>query len=118
MSGVDAVVAFCRARLDEQEAWAHQAGDNAAPVPVYTGSPEPAAWLPDPRPAAMLRDVAARRAIVDACERALTSIPSGHRADFARGILGHLASADSSHPDYDPAWAVNPTPYHADVWKP
>lgn len=59
----------------------------------------------------MLREIKAKRAIVDACEHALELIFYGHRADFARGVPGMLCGIWAAHRDYKPGWAENPLPF-------
>lgn len=84
---MDDLIAFLRARLDEDREWAHDTE---------------CARQEDP--ARVLRDVEAKRAIVDLCEGADEldmSSPYDQGPWMAEQILRRLASAWSDHPDYD-----------------
>ncbi|WP_163571065.1 DUF6221 family protein [Fodinicola feengrottensis] len=112
------IVDFVRARLDGA-----QIAERATPGPwvvcdgVIADYEENATWEQvveqpvAPRddthiaandPAYVLRDVAAKRAIVDACGYADESDSALFEA--WRDAVSYLAAIDSAHPDYDPKW--------------
>lgn len=114
------LVAFLRARLDEDEAVARAATAGAWElVRAPDGS-----WYVDPGdlddvanvdrtadaehiarhdPARVLRDVAANRAIVDECERMSQPFPAEWLSPQGQ-ILRALASTYADHPEYREEW--------------
>lgn len=129
------LVAFLRARLDEDEALGHlhwspvvTVGEAEAGIDGRTGQPVYAAvqghaWSPD----RVLREVEAKRAILDdyVQEReALAKMksqrwPDAEGLEYARikievleGVLGGIAAVWSDHPDYDEVQLGPPAPPH------
>ena len=111
------VTAFLAARLDEDEREAgefHREDCESLPSPGYTG-PFPCNCG---HPARLLREVAAKRAVLAAYEAVLRDCASvGDPArrprlygehDGLRVAVMHLTAVYSDHPDYDPEWAVQP----------
>ena len=141
------LVAFLRARLDEDEAAARAAASVAGPgwhsevawgedIPQMVVRGDGDAWLAATGtaddeelgpfiarhdPARVLREVAAKRAILGDYEEAAErpyDLPEGiHdgrdddereidqcQIDVLESILRHLAAVYRDHPDYDPAW--------------
>lgn len=122
----DDLIAFCRARLDEREAaakaaarahpgpWSHDehsgllpaardvSDAKGGPVAVVNGS-----YLADHitlcDPAWVLRDVEAKRAILDTVE-----FWSENDQDAMAFVARQLAAIDRDHPDYNPAWEPRP----------
>jgi hypothetical protein len=111
------LVEFLRSRLDERQRIAEDAETAVRRWP----EPEPSPWDLLARlrqtPAEVLAEVAALRAIIDACEAASRSasglVPAeefGARLAnelFAVAVLRHLAAPHASHPDYQTAWSPN-----------
>lgn len=116
-------MAFLRARLDEDET-AATAGvqwfstDDLAPNDGFSRAAQAAkrgdirsvgAWHPD----RVLREVEAKRRIVEACGETLAGEDrwdpiveggSSEPFDLARWVLRNLAQPYDSHLDYNPAW--------------
>jgi hypothetical protein len=131
MDDLTAFTAFCQARLDEDEAAAracqspspwcvsdHPAMSSVvddatgAPLIYNEGSPTPeeAAHIARHDPARVLREVAAKRAVLLALyatgrPTTMSEQPSP-TASLARLALRHMAAVWSDHPDYKPEWAV------------
>jgi hypothetical protein len=121
---MDDLVSFLAARLDEDEAaalacqtpgpwvaathpsvsWIVTGADGDCVV-SNEGSPTPeeAAHIARHDPARVLREVAAKRAIVASYEDAAT-----HEFAGLQVAVGHLAAAYGEHPDYRPEWAPEP----------
>ena len=109
MTDTTALAAFLAARLDEDEAIARHAGSCDFYDDVDDSVP-----LADERnhilrhaPARVLREVAAKRAILDQSE---VEVEYGRQVDFdVRDALDsavrHLAAVYSDHPAYLPEWA-------------
>jgi hypothetical protein len=121
------LVTFVRARLDEREAEAYLAaedthrdwqqsgqsvyGNDRLVVSTMIGG----AWsavrhITANDPAYVLRDIAAKRAIVEEYGRAAngdidSGLSAGYRNGLARACLC-LAATDSDHPDYDGRWRL------------
>jgi hypothetical protein len=95
------ISSFIAARLDEDEATAH------AWLPF--GNPDAAAreHIARQDPARVLRGVAAKRAIIEHCERAVEqqgiAMEDGQEA-LAEWVLAELAAVWSGHPDYRQEW--------------
>jgi hypothetical protein len=115
------LAAFYRARLDEAEEWWRSDEARGAPIPIYTGSPEPSELVPDPRPGNALREISVERAILHAYEEALQSpygLPEGvydGRDDSERlrdeavleameSVVRALASIYDHHSAYRQEW--------------
>lgn len=98
------LVTFVRARLDEEEY--RQGGPTLTKI-AQDGSRTVVKKTAFSRAA---RDVAAKRAIVDALERnpALVGDPKDPLRNMAHAhwvqAVRHLAAIDSEHPDYDESW--------------
>ena len=93
---------FLLQRIAEDEAVARRI--------AAVGSCEPAY-----HPARVLAECAAKRAIVDDLSRFLANADAaGARSDHPTLMAGielqlrHLAAPYANHPDYDPAWKVEP----------
>jgi hypothetical protein len=123
------LVEFLRARLDEDEAVARAAAPppwNAFIGSVTSGAPPndeefcdlippgeskgddaSAAHIARHDPARVLREVEAKRQIVERCERELRDyVGTGAQAALPYLLLRALARPYADHPDYDSAWAV------------
>ena len=127
------VIKFLSARLSEDEVAAHAAADKQggsvwaitdipyegicvwAELDVPGETSEVTDHLARHDPARVLREVASKRAILQAYGRAPSA--SSHISAFVRGqdagyaealadTLRHLASAYSDHPDYRQEWAL------------
>ena len=121
------IVEFLRARLDEDEAVAREAQEmrrQAYGVDEGEWSPPLKAWDDHPsgvviaEPARVLREVEAKRRIVDRAEEAGREFDrqcaAGIHSAAAReataawvpiqNAVADLASAYADHPDYDPEW--------------
>jgi Family of unknown function (DUF6221) len=104
------LVAFLRARLDEDEAVALAIHDVSCDVLLYEEG------MPDCNcgyPARVLREVEAKRAIMDAYEAVLAECATmlGDRRPRTYGehdglllAAKHLAAVFEDHPGYDEAW--------------
>lgn len=57
-------------------------------------------------PLRILREVEAKRAILDLARTVLT-VETRYEIYVGEKILRHLAAIYSDHPDYDPAWATS-----------
>ena len=93
------LVAFLRARLDEDERWAQ---DSASPL-YSDGEPGTPGHS-----ARALREVAAKRAILGLHARAVICQGDWHedgQEQLAEDVLRQLATVYSDHPDYRPEWA-------------
>jgi len=108
----DGLTAFLNARLDEDEVAANAAagateGTDWIPLAPSPDTPYRAFRHHIARhdPARVLREVEARRAILAEAQRAISSIPLGHRHDFIMMMLRQCAAVWSDHPDYLPEWA-------------
>jgi hypothetical protein len=129
---MDDLVAFLRARLDEKAARAQAAGgdewslhghesdtvliysSHGEPVVYDEGSPAPAQarHIVDHSPARVLREVEAKRRLVDQYERAMEN-RRAHPDDLAsagallalHGAVKLFALPFDVHPDYRPKWA-------------
>lgn len=114
----DVLTAFIAARLDEDEAIARAAGD-ATPPPWHAAGgdimsradgrcaanadgPE-APHIARHDPARVLREVAAKRAMVAECVRTCEYEDYGHA--LAGAVIKVMAAAWSDHPDYRQEWA-------------
>ncbi len=118
------ITEFLNARLDEDEVVAKRAaeceklrliGEDRGLAPgdwswlAHYGQPQPGdIALIDHQvrfdPARVLREVEAKRAILDEAQRAMASIPFGHRYDFIVMMLRARAAVYSGHPDYQQEW--------------
>jgi hypothetical protein len=129
---VSDLVAFLRARLDEDEAAARAVEDNSAPwdgqweadgnhaLRTYNGwvlatagtpggefPPGVLAHIARHDPARVLREVEAKRAIVDAYAGTDGGSPRDRdrgRWDALNAAVSALATVYRDHPDYDEAW--------------
>jgi hypothetical protein len=125
---VSSLLDFVRARLDEREAAAKAAGGRTwmwrergpageiiAPltgtlaIRIDASTDELRHHIALNDPAAVLDDIAAKRRILDACER-----EAAQRHEHAEGearawlmdeVLEALAAPYAGHPGFDPAWA-------------
>ncbi|MEV0616166.1 DUF6221 family protein [Nonomuraea sp. NPDC050404] len=117
---MDDLAAFLRARLDEDEQLAREAGnrhwlvqDNTIELypeheddgymrwPTRADARHAANW----EPARVLREVEAKRRIVERCERDLqTYIGTGVHVATSYLVLRMLALPHAEHPDYLEAW--------------
>lgn len=86
------LVAFIRARLDEREAWANALMQNAE-----------ASDLARQEGLFALRDIEAKRRIIDRCENAFNAGDGGSRF-LAADVLLLLVSAYENHPDFPKDW--------------
>lgn len=92
--------------------WANDASDPSVPVVYDEGYPsiKQAAHIARHDPARVLREAAAKRAIVDWCDDALPADMhflddvTAMRAHAALVVLGHLASAYEDRPDWQEDW--------------
>lgn len=89
------LIAFVRARLDEREAEARETADLDSDF--WAGVRGDGTFFAMHDPAWVLRDVEAKRKIVDAYERA----PDWSGREDVRWI----AAIDADHPDYKQEWA-------------
>ncbi|HEX3852631.1 MAG TPA: DUF6221 family protein [Polyangiaceae bacterium] len=126
MNSVDDLIAFVTARLDEDEHTAlaaspgpwhlNEEGDTVLAVDDIAAAEAFALSGPQQRataahiarhdPAHVLREVAAKRAIVayfDLCVRAESN---GTAAAVLEAVMIDLASTDAHHPDFKPQWRV------------
>lgn len=129
---MDDLIAFLRARLDEDEAAAMEAvfpspwdvSDRGHYAAVRADEPDfriiteldqsqgvPGVWLSETLshiarhdPARVLADVAAKRAVVFWCEAAYRVVEADRYALDVERVLLHLASAYAEHPDYHEEW--------------
>jgi hypothetical protein len=128
VSGVD-LVTFLRARLDEDERVARAVpsgfdlfdGTGIIVMPANTGTrivtlpSSVAAFAVRHDPARVLRDVAAKRRIVERAEQyqrwAQNEDTPAFKALATAGdlMVRFLAAPFATHPDFDPAWAVEGT---------
>lgn len=119
---MDDLVAFLRARLDEEAKCAQAAGaaewslqeHEGDTVLIYSSRGEPVVydegWPTQPQarhivhhsPARVLREVEAKQQILDRCGWALKT---GGGSAFVRPVLELLALPYSDHPGYEPEWA-------------
>lgn len=119
---MDDVTAFVKARLDEDVAalgyvepgpWTSSGPyvGSAAGIIAQARHTETGAHIARHDPARVLREVAAKRAIVAAYAKAdeWVNVSAGATAAYARQImdetLRHLAAVWSDHPDYRQEWA-------------
>jgi hypothetical protein len=93
------LVTFIRARLAEREALAKAcSGDE------WAASGDVALHAAANDPAYVLRDIAAKRAIVDAYENA---VDIQDQPPYTAGLayaIAEIATVDEDHPDYDESW--------------
>jgi hypothetical protein len=97
----DDLVMFLRARLAEDEAEARETSD--ADAEFWSDVKGDGAYFDRFAPARVLREVEAKRAILDDCERDLADDACD---ESARWRVRVLAAVYRDHPGYDPAWAV------------
>lgn len=118
------IVDFLHARLDEDEAtaeavyvdpaWEYDETSGVGGIVYECGD---GAWVADkvgPRngahitrhdPAHVLRDVAAKRCVIEALQHWPSWVGPGDHGDLpARMALRQMASVYADHPDYDPTW--------------
>ncbi len=122
------LVKFLRERLDEDEAaaklvesvWPGETITRVLAAPEryalmqHDVSPTRAAHITRHDPVRVLREVAAKRAIVADYENTDGDSPRDRergRWDRSHAAVRHLAAVYSHHPDYRPEWA--PKPYQA-----
>ncbi len=130
MTEQQTITEFIAARLDEDEATARAAHDLMdEPWKVYPEGPEEenysggyrvsnggtiAGWVEEAKavhiarhdPARVLREVEAKRAILENSIIVMDKYAGGMYLDFVRETLRHLAAAYSDHPDYNPEWST------------
>jgi hypothetical protein len=111
----DGIVAFIRARLDEDEDAARAAGGQAWTWDGGLYATHPTDEVVDyvygdngphiarHHPAHVLAEVEALRRVVDECEEVASMTQAGFI--FALRVVRLLAAIWRSHPSYDPAWA-------------
>lgn len=125
------LLAFVNARLDEKEALANRAEPwpyGSDPATAWIGIPGPNplyvwAHMTTHNPARVLRDIAAKRALITfalqnaasvdgewACSHSAEEIAADECQDYGRDaayeVLRPLAAVDSDHPDYRQEWAL------------
>ncbi len=95
------LVAFLRARLDEDEAEARETAD--ADAEFWSDVKGDGTYFDRFGPARVLREVEAKRVIIAECEpRARAGIGAARMA--AQRTLRILATVYRGHPDYRPEW--------------
>lgn len=116
MSEKPDLITFVRERLDEREATARRAaresnGERWSRLQFRNGLPDVAEHAAANDPAYVLRDIAAKRAIVDAYENALQRNQSPPIDAWLAGAVAAgqfylrcIAAIDAGHPDYNPEW--------------
>lgn len=112
LAQIEADEAVARAALGDTVYGAGVQGDYAADEVVEMGRREGAAkagydYLMEWMPARVLRECAAKRAIVDDCQRIVdTHFADDFTADIlAESTLLRLAQPYADHPDFDARWA-------------
>jgi Family of unknown function (DUF6221) len=117
-----ALIAFLRVRADEDEAVAKAAADSGGNEMWFTKEAA-SAWFDTQvaahvirfDPSRVLREVAARRKIINAYESAATAdryslsldaAPIDHYQSGLEVAVRALAAVDAAHPDYKPAWGT------------
>lgn len=107
------IVEFLRARLDEDEVIWSRAADLDPDVPVVIsvvdrpGVVVPGSVMGVVSPGRMLREVEAKRGLLDEVERSLLNDrPDSSDRLAADYIAECLVSVYADHPDYDPEWRV------------
>lgn len=115
--GVMDIDEFLKARLDHREQWAraadHAVGTKYDPIVAAAGETLSVPLMElyrAGRPARVLAEVAAKRALLKRLEEDVDRCTDdaewrGASLALAR-VQEHLAAAWSDHPDYDPAWRV------------
>lgn len=128
MAGVDDLIAFLKARLDEDEHWAHMAEAGWPPENALAASEDPkhypfmatditpskATFIRRHDPARVLREVEAKRRLLelawdaDQTDRLLDEeiAREAKPGEVTTGglILRAMAAIYSDHPDYRPEW--------------
>ena len=110
----DALVAFLLARLDEDEAAARTVLLDREFLP-FESVVQTADHFARHGPLRVLREVAAKRAVVQKCRDGLQAQPGGFhvgRLDVAEALIAALASVFAEHPDFNPEWLA------AVEWRP
>jgi hypothetical protein len=113
MDGLD-LIAFMRDRLHEVEEAARHAHDNPPPKtapskavrgPVHIAAHARDMYVAVVSPAVTLADIAAKRAILDEAQAALTTTDSA-RAQAFMWVVRALAHLHAGHWAYKPQWAL------------
>lgn len=105
------MLAFWQARLEEDQAAAWAVHDvSKCDALLYEEDMADAARR-DPgcdcgRPARVLRDVQAQRAVLDLCVRALRFPANAPLASLSRRVIACSVAAWSGHPDYRAEWTA------------
>ena len=102
----DALVAFLLARLDEDEAAARTVLLDREFLP-FESVMQTADHGARHGPLRVLRDVAAKRAVVEKYRDGLQAQPDGFHGgqlDVAEALIAALASVFAEHPDFNPEW--------------
>ena len=110
---LDALVAFLLARLDEDEAAARTVLLDREFLP-FESVMQTADHGARHGPLRVLRDVAAKRAVVQKYRDGLQAQPDGFHGgqlDVAEALIAALASVFAEHPDFNPEWLT------ADDWR-
>lgn len=108
----DDLIEFLRARLDEDRLTVREA--NTSPEMV-TGIPRSYAEAPVAihiarfaNPDRVLREIEAKREIVEDCENIIGGWNEESVKAFAMDMLRNLAKVYNDHPDYRPEWTPAP----------
>lgn len=90
-----ALVKFCRARIDEEVPSDRCGCLDANHVP---------ACVPQPWKDRIHRELAAKRAVLDAYEASVRGFGPGLSCNYLK-LVAHQAAVWNDHPDYQPGWA-------------